>query len=79
MLPRVQSRIGDYLAARVQYIRTRQFGQHDASQSITNATDASRRSRFDRRSESFSIASAMALSTAPIWLVKCKIVASARA
>ena len=39
----------------------------------------SRRSRFDRRSESFSIASAMALSTAPIWLVKCKIVASARA
>src|SRR6478672_2899890 len=31
MLPRVQSRIGDHLAARVQYIRTRQFGQHDAS------------------------------------------------
>ena len=31
---------GNHLAARVQYIRTRQFGQHDASQSITDATDA---------------------------------------
>ena len=40
MLPRVQSRIGDHLAARAQYIWTRQFGQHDASQSITNAADA---------------------------------------
>ena len=46
MLPRVQSRIGDHLAARAQYIRTRQFGQHDASQSITNAADAQQKIAF---------------------------------
>ena len=46
MLPRVQSRIGDHLAARAQYIWTRQFGQHDASQSITNAADAQQKIAF---------------------------------
>ena len=46
MLPRVQSRIGDHLAARAQYIRTRQFGQHDASQSFTNAADAQQKIAF---------------------------------
>jgi len=40
--------IGDHLAARAQYIRTRQFGQHDASQSFTNANG--KRSRVRRRS-----------------------------
>jgi hypothetical protein len=46
MLPRVQSSIGDHLGARAQYIRTRQFGQHDASQSLTNAADAQQKIAF---------------------------------
>jgi hypothetical protein len=46
MLPRVQARIGDYLAARAQDIWTRQFSQHDASQSITNAGDAQQKIAF---------------------------------
>src|SRR5438067_13622253 len=46
MLPRVQSRISDHLGARAQYIWTRQFGQHYASQSLTNAADAQQKIAF---------------------------------
>src|SRR5258706_13302410 len=46
MPPRVQSRIGDHLGARAQYIWTRQFGQHYASQSLTNAADAQQKIAF---------------------------------
>src|SRR6266550_3464128 len=46
MPPRVQSRISDHLGARAQYIRTRQFGQHYASQSLTNAADAQQKIAF---------------------------------
>ena len=46
MLPRVQAHIGDHLGTRVQHIRTRQFGQHDASQGLTNAADAEQKIAF---------------------------------
>src|SRR5438874_12749869 len=46
MPPRVQSRISDHLGARAQYIWTRQFGQHYASQSLTNAADAQQKIAF---------------------------------
>src|SRR5436309_13437635 len=46
MLARVQSRISDHLGARAQYIWTRQFGQHYASHSITNAADAQQKIAF---------------------------------
>jgi hypothetical protein len=46
MLPRVQAHIGDHLGTRVQHIRTRQFGQHDASQGLTNAADAEQQIAF---------------------------------
>src|SRR5207342_2755023 len=46
MLPRVQSRISDHLGARAQYIWTRQFGQHYASQSLTNAANAQQKIAF---------------------------------
>ena len=79
MLPRVQSRISDHLGARAQYIRTRQFGQHYASQSLTNAADAQQKIAFrlqvaiivNRQCDGFVDRSS--------WLVKCEIVASARA
>ena len=79
MLPRVQSRIGDHLGARAQYIWTRQFGEHYASQSLTNAADGQQKIAFrlkvaiivDRQCDGFVDRSD--------WLVKCEIVASARA
>src|SRR2546430_16569827 len=46
MPPRVQSRISDHLGARAQYIWTRQFSQHYASQSLTNAADAQQKIAF---------------------------------
>src|SRR4051812_34236227 len=46
MLTRVQSRISNHLGARAQYIWTRQFGQHYASQSLTNAADAQQKIAF---------------------------------
>src|SRR3954470_17522498 len=46
MLPRGQSRISDHLAARATYIWTRQFGQHYASHSLTNAADAQQKIAF---------------------------------
>src|SRR4029077_8454821 len=46
MLPRVQSRISDHLGARAQYIWTGQFGQHYASQSLTNAAVAQQKIAF---------------------------------
>src|SRR6516164_7560797 len=38
--------ISDHLGARAQYIWTRQFGQHYASQSLTNAADAQQKIAF---------------------------------
>jgi hypothetical protein len=49
MLPRVQAHIGDHLGTRVQHIRTRQLGLHDASQGLTNAADAEQKIAFAGR------------------------------